>query len=37
MENAQSNTMVCKGNMNFRVEGKKIAGGWGLPRLHQIP
>src|SRR4051812_20064346 len=26
-ENAQSNTMVCKGNMNLRVEGKKIAGG----------
>lgn len=26
-ENAQSNTVVCKGNMNFRVEGKKIAGG----------
>src|SRR5947209_5504494 len=25
-ENAQSNTMVCKGNMNLRGEGKKIAG-----------
>src|SRR5581483_4092708 len=26
-ENAQSNTMVCKGNMNLRSEGKKMAGG----------
>jgi len=29
VENAQSNTMLCKGNMNLQARGKKIAGSAG--------